>query len=99
MIHSYDDIVSEGADVHLLHEKGQYKGLFFQTEDMKGSFLAWPEIIFLDGTYKLSDTELILMLLLVEDSDGLGEIAGAALLAHEDYASMKWFLQKFREEN
>lgn len=39
------------------------------------------------------------MILLVEDSDGLSEVAGVALLAHEDYTSMKWFLNTFKSEN
>ncbi|CAD6241459.1 GSCOCG00012624001-RA-CDS, partial [Cotesia congregata] len=39
------------------------------------------------------------MTLLVEDSDGLSEVAGIAILAHEDYTSMKWFLSTFKKEN
>ncbi|CAG5090882.1 Similar to FAR1: Protein FAR-RED IMPAIRED RESPONSE 1 (Arabidopsis thaliana), partial [Cotesia congregata] len=87
------------ANVHLLHKNKEYQGLYFSTADMRSSFRSWPEVVFLDGSYKLFNTNLSFMILLVEDSNGLSELAGAAILAHEDYASMKWFLETFKNEN
>ncbi|CAG5075481.1 Protein of unknown function [Cotesia congregata] len=90
---------SKGADVHILHKNNEYQGLHFSTADMRSSLKAWPDIVFLDGTYKVFNTNLSLMILLVEDSNGLSEVAGIGLLAHEDYLSMKWFLNTVKNEN
>ncbi|XP_074106843.1 uncharacterized protein LOC141532412 [Cotesia typhae] len=90
---------SKGADVHILHKNNEYQGLYFSTADMRSSLKAWPDIVFLDGTYKVFNTNLSLMILLVEDSNGLSEVAGIGLLAHEDYLSMKWFLNTVKNEN
>ncbi|XP_057334548.1 uncharacterized protein LOC130673533 [Microplitis mediator] len=99
-LHAVEKILkSKGADVHIFHKNKQYQGIYFSTHSMRSFFRAWPEVVFLDGTYKLFNTNLSLMLLLVEDSDDLSEIAGVALLAHEDYLSMKWFLETFKNEN
>ncbi|KAH0563662.1 hypothetical protein KQX54_003997 [Cotesia glomerata] len=66
---------------------------------MRSSFRSWPEVVFLDGTYKLFNTNSSFMILLIDDSNGLSELAGAAILANKDYASMKWFLETFKNEN
>ena len=60
---------------------------------------AWPEIIEMDGTYKLTNCNLTLMLIVVEDSNRQSEIVAACLLVQEDRESLKWFLDTFNSEN
>ena len=65
-----------------------YKGLFFQNEQMKEAFNAYPEFICLDATYKLLELGLPTCLMLCEDSNGQREIVAMCLLVTEDGSSM-----------
>ena len=76
-----------------------FKGIFFQDEDMRETFKAYPEIVFIDATYKLTELRLPLYLMLVEDSMGNSEVVGVALLVVEDHETMSWFLETFKSEN
>lgn len=60
---------------------------------------AWPEILFVDGTYKLLNSELVVMLIAVHDSDGCTEIVSVGLLGKEDSKTMNWFFESFKSEN
>lgn len=66
---------------------------------MQRSLIAWPEMIFIDGTYLLTDRNFVLMLALVQDSNGKSEVVATCLLARENEKSMRWFLQTFKSEN
>lgn len=80
-------------------EEKQFKGLFFQDESMKQCFKAYPEIIFLDATYKLLELGLPVYILLCEDSNGLSEIVFVCLLVSEDQESMVWMMDTFKSQN
>ena len=60
------------------------KGYFKQ---MKDAFSAYPELIFLDATYKLLQLGLPTYIMLCEDSNGQSEVFAVCLLVTED-ASM-----------
>ena len=66
---------------------------------MKVSFESCPEIIFIDGTYKLLMMPITVVLILVEDSNGSSEVAAVGLLSSEEKSSYKWFLQSFYNQN
>ena len=57
---------------------------FFQDPSMKQSFQAYPEIGFLDATYKLLKIGILTYIMLVEDSNGMSEMVFVCLLASED---------------
>lgn len=80
-------------------EEKNFKGLFFQDASMMQCFSAYPEIIFLDATYKLLEIGLPTYLLLCEDSNGLSEIVFVCLLVTEDQDSMQWMLGTFKKNN
>lgn len=63
---------------------------------MKENLQLYPEIVFLDGTYKLLKNKYVLMIFLVESCDGRGEIASMALLGHEDASTMIWMAEQFK---
>lgn len=69
---------------------------FFCTNEMKRAMEGYGDIIFLDGTYKLLNLELTLMLFLVEDGSTHSEIVGVALLQQEDKISFEWLNKTFR---
>ena len=88
------------CDVKLLSDpKSNFCGIFFQDNEMKSIFSAYPEMLCLDATYKLTDLRFPLYIFLVEDGLGLSEICGAALLANEDESSLRWLLSTFKESN
>lgn len=91
---------SIGAFVDVFADKENYfKGLFFQDTSMKQCFSSYPEIVFLDATYKLLEIGLPTYLLLCEDSNGLSEIVFVCLLVTEDQESMQWMLETFKKNN
>lgn len=88
-----------GADVTILSTGSDLLGLYFSTPQMRNAMTAWPEIVFMDGTYNLLDTNLVTMILMVEDSNGISEIVCIGLLTNEKYDTIKWFLETFKKEN
>lgn len=56
---------------------------------MRRDFASWPSIVMIDGTYKLNDRNLTLMLLVVQDSKGCGQVVGFGLLGSEDKDTLK----------
>ncbi|KAH6946946.1 hypothetical protein HPB50_016235 [Hyalomma asiaticum] len=71
------------ATVHLLvDEKNELRALFFQDDDMKKSFDAYPEIIFIDATYKLLETRMACFLVIIEDGNGESDIVAVGLFAY-----------------
>lgn len=80
-------------------EQKQFKGLFFQDSSMKQCFDSYPEIIFLDATYKLLEIGVPAYLLLCEDSNGMSEIVFVCLLVMEDQPSILWMMETFKKRN
>lgn len=66
---------------------------------MRDSMSAWPEMVLVDGTYQLTNRHLTLMIFLVQNGTGRGEVVGSALLAYEDKESLKWVVEKFQQAN
>lgn len=50
---------------------------------MKSTFSGYPEVLFVDATYKLNELRLPLYVLLIEDGNGLSEIVAIWLIADE----------------
>ena len=73
-----------GGTVEIVqNEEGNLRGIFFQDDDMKSTFSSYPEILFIDATYKLNELRLPLYVLLIEDGNGLSEIVAIWLIADE----------------
>ena len=65
---------------------------------MKEVFKAYPELIFVDATYKLLNLGFPTFLILSEDSNGQSEISAVCLLASEDGDSIK-MCDTFKQHN
>ena len=76
-----------------------FKGLFFQDQQMKEAFQAYPELVCIDATYKLLELGLPVYLMLCEDSNGQSEIVAVCLLVTEDANSMTWMANTFKKHN
>ena len=86
-----------GASVEVYSdEEKNFKGLFFQDVQMADAFQAYPEIIFLDATYKLLELGLPVYIMLCEDSNGQSEIIAVCLLVFEDVI---WMMNTFKKMN
>lgn len=66
---------------------------------MLDAFHAYPEITFIDATYKLLELGLPTYLMLCEDSNGQSEVIAVCLLVTEDAGSIKWMMENFKKEN
>ena len=89
-----------GCDVQVYSdEQSNFQGLFFQDKIMKEVFKAYPELIFVDATYKLLNLGFPTFLILSEDSNGQSEISAVCLLASEDGDSIKWMFDTFKRHN
>ena len=60
-------------------ENDTFCGLFVQDKEMRETFAAYPEILFMDATYKLLDLQFPVYLFVCEDPNGLSEIVGMGM--------------------
>ena len=81
-------------------ENGEdFCGIFVQDDDMRKTFAAFPEIIFLDATYKLLELQFPVYLFSCEESNGATEIVGMGMLVNEDAESLRWLIRTFQKKN
>ena len=66
---------------------------------MRDTFMVYPEILFMDATYKLLQLQFPVYLFVVEDSNGEAEIVGLGALVHEDAESLEWLIKSFMNRN
>lgn len=96
----YMCVSRSGASVEVYSDEGKnLKGLFFQDQQMKDAFKAFPELVCTDATYKLLQVGFPLYIMLCEDSNGQSEIVAACLLVIEDADSMTWMVETFKKLN
>lgn len=89
-----------GASVEIYCDSEKnLKGIFFQDQQMKDAFKAYPELLCVDATYKLLELGLPVYLMLCEDSNGQSEIVAVCLLVTEDSDSMTWMMEAFKKHN
>ena len=74
-------------------------GLFFQDRLMKTTFASYPEIIFVDATYKLNELRMPLYLMLVVDGNGQSEIVMVFITAIETEIAINNLVQSFKANN
>ena len=83
----------------MLHMEKFFKSFIGIFNYMKEDFQSYPEIIFIDATYKLTELRLPVYIFLVEDFIGDSEIAGVGLLVSENVESLRWLLNAFKGNN
>ena len=89
-----------GATIELLIKEGdQFQGIFIQDREMQQVFSAYPEILFIDATYKLLELRFPVYVVLVEDGNGQSEIAALFLLMEETEESISCMVEAFKKHN
>ena len=71
-----------------MNEENVLQGIFFKDRQMKNVFSAYPELLCIDSTYKLLELRFPLYIMLVEDGNGLSEVASALFLVEETEESL-----------
>ena len=89
-----------GCEVAVLSdEENNFQGLFFQDKHMLNDYKSYPEVLFVDATYKLTELRFPVYLFLVEDSNGSSEVAGVGVVANESGEIVEWLLNTFKTFN
>ena len=69
-------------------------GIFYQNREMKCMFDKFPELLFIDATYKLNNLRMPLYVYLVEDGNGESEIIALFMVTSENADSIKKMAMK-----
>lgn len=80
-------------------DDGVMNGIFFQDEEMKRMYDSFPEIMFVDATYKLNDLHMPLYIFLVEEGNGESEVVAVWMVVVEDTVSISQMAEIFKKHN
>ena len=75
------------------------QAIYFQTEEMRKTLAAFPELLFLDATYKLNDLRMQVYIMLVEDGNGESEIVFIWIVNQEDNQTITKMMESFKKHN
>ena len=73
----------------VVDDENNLRGIFYQNAQMQNMFAAFPEVLFVDATYKLNELRMPVYILIVEDGNGHSEIVAFWLAASEDRVTIK----------
>lgn len=89
----------ENATVKVIKDGNELDCVFFQDARMKKFFDAYPEVVMFDGTFKLNDRRMPLVILLVIDGNGESQIAGLCVVRSENDQTFRNLFDEFKKEN
>ena len=96
------DLISEESEKKTSEGKPKekkFRGIFFTTEKMRKAFDSWPEILFIDTTYKLFLRKLITLVICAQDGNGFTHIVGVACVVNEQADTLKSVFEIFKNIN
>lgn len=73
--------------------------MYFSTNEMRQALSGWPEIVFIDMTYKLLKRGLSVMIIAIRDANRATQIVGVCLLVDEKASTLKAVLNHFKTIN
>ena len=89
-----------GSTVEILcDEDKNLVGIVFQDGIMKSTFAAFPEVILIDATYKLTELRMPVYLMMVVDGNGQSEIVCSFVTVLETNESMTKMVEVFKLHN
>lgn len=90
----------ENATVKVFYDNNdELDCIYFQDERMQMYFDRFPELVMFDGTYKLNDRRMPLVIMLVVDGNGESQIAGLCIVRSENVRTFRHFFDAFKNEN
>ena len=100
IVHVYIITIMIGSTVEVFTDAdGQFTGLFFQDKLMKATYASYPEVIFVDATYKLNNLRMPMYILLVVDGNGQSEIIAIYITSLETEEAITKMVQVFKANN
>ena len=75
------------------------QGIYFQDEEIKQIFRAYPELVCIDSNYKLLELRFPVYIMLVEDGNGQSEVVAVFLLLEETQKSLSKMMSIFKKHN
>lgn len=75
------------------------EGIYFQDENMKKVYSAYPEIIFSDATHNVNDRNMPLEVIMVADGEGESQIVALFIIRSESAAVTRQMFEIFTAEN
>ncbi|XP_065320007.1 uncharacterized protein LOC135927766 [Gordionus sp. m RMFG-2023] len=87
------------AIVEIHEENNELMGIFYQDIAMRHFVKCYPEVLFIDATYKLNNLGMPLFILMVIDGDGQSQIAALWLVKGETYKCVKTMCDIFGRYN
>lgn len=89
-----------GAAVKVLHNQlNELEAVYFQDGKMKENFENYPDVVMFDGTYKLNDRRMPLIIVLSIDGESLSHIVGLFIVRSENAAALNFLFDNFKIEN
>lgn len=90
----------KGAVVKVLHnEQQELEAIYIQDCRMKTFFENYPDLLMFDGTYKLNDRRMPLIVLLIIDGNGESQIVGFFIVKSENAPVLNVLFEHFKVEN
>ncbi|XP_065315367.1 uncharacterized protein LOC135924243 [Gordionus sp. m RMFG-2023] len=80
---------NKGSIVEVTEENDILLGIFFQDEMMQHNLKRYPEVMFVDATYKLNNYGMPLFITLIIDGNGESQIVSLWLVQSESYKCVK----------
>ena len=80
-------------------ESDSLLGIYFQDEEMKQIFGAYPELVCIDATYKLLELRFPVYIMLIEDGNGQSKLIAVFLLLEETEVSLSKIMEIFKKHN
>lgn len=87
-----------GSVVKVVHdENNEVAQILIQTKEQRELFKKFGDLVEIDGTYRVTKTDMPVYTILVEDNFGVGQPIGYLFLREETTISIKTSLQLFAE--
>ncbi|PAA92061.1 hypothetical protein BOX15_Mlig017792g2, partial [Macrostomum lignano] len=92
-----------GADVRIFTstsgEQQIVEAISFQNGSMKSMFNQFPEVLFIDATYKLNNLRMPVFLVVIEDGNGESEIVAVWIVKCETKSTLEALVKSFKDGN
>ena len=83
----------------VVDDENQLLGIYYQDKAMKDAYDSFPEMIFIDATYKVNELKMPLYVMLGEDGNGESEVFATFLVSNEEKPTIEKMIQIFKSQN
>ena len=93
------DVANKGKVLICLNSENEFEAICFATMDMIATYTKYPEVLFLDGTYKINRHGYPLYQFMVQDNIGRGRAVFYAFVQCETSAVLKRVLDQLSTDS